>query len=258
MKAQTLITAALLCGAPIAIASSGTFATTAPAGVASSAAIVDDYGALAAEYEAVTAEFNAKLKTAEKSERRTMRANSPIKTYWPKFVAMSDAGEGQATFWLAKNIMANRDIRSKERGETLLPLYKTIVAKHAGAEWITDAVKSIASNRKYIGVDEAVSLLDGVALNAKDDNTKAAALYFAFTLVADTDEKKAAAYSARIADEFAGTVYGTAVRARSAKEEDSQEGKIAPSFAATTIDGHGFTLEDYRGKVVLLDFYGFW
>ncbi len=258
MKAQTLITAALLCGAPIAIASSGTFATTAPAGVASSAALVGDYDALAAEYEVASAEFAAKLKTAEKSERRALRANSPIKTYWPKFVELSDSGEGRATFWLAENIKANRDIRSKERGETLLPLYEAIVAKHANAEWITDAVKSIASNRKYIGVDEAVGLLEGVVDKAKDDNAKAAALYFAFTLVADTDAKKASAYSARIADEFGGTVYGTAVRARSAKVEDSQEGKVAPSFAATTIDGHGFTLEDYRGKVVLLDFYGFW
>jgi peroxiredoxin len=25
-----------------------------------------------------------------------------------------------------------------------------------------------------------------------------------------------------------------------------------------TIDGHQFKLSDYRGKVVVLDFYGFW
>ena len=32
----------------------------------------------------------------------------------------------------------------------------------------------------------------------------------------------------------------------------------APDFDAKTIDGHEFKLSDYRGKVVLLDFYGFW
>jgi peroxiredoxin len=35
-------------------------------------------------------------------------------------------------------------------------------------------------------------------------------------------------------------------------------GKPAPDFYAETIDGHAFKLSDYKGKVVLLDFYGFW
>ena len=35
-------------------------------------------------------------------------------------------------------------------------------------------------------------------------------------------------------------------------------GSVAPDFDARTLDGHEFKLSDYRGKVVLVDFYGFW
>jgi len=35
-------------------------------------------------------------------------------------------------------------------------------------------------------------------------------------------------------------------------------GIVAPDFTGRTIGGHEFKLSDYRGKVVLLDFYGFW
>ena len=35
-------------------------------------------------------------------------------------------------------------------------------------------------------------------------------------------------------------------------------GKPAPEIQAEDIDGQGFKLSDYRGKVVLLDFWGHW
>jgi cytochrome oxidase Cu insertion factor (SCO1/SenC/PrrC family) len=35
-------------------------------------------------------------------------------------------------------------------------------------------------------------------------------------------------------------------------------GKVAPDFEATDQDGKKFELSDYRGKVVVLDFWGFW
>ena len=35
-------------------------------------------------------------------------------------------------------------------------------------------------------------------------------------------------------------------------------GELAPDFKGRTIDGYEFKLSDYRGKVVLLDFWGNW
>ena len=35
-------------------------------------------------------------------------------------------------------------------------------------------------------------------------------------------------------------------------------GKLVPDFSATDLDGHSISLQDYRGKVVLLDFWAVW
>jgi cytochrome oxidase Cu insertion factor (SCO1/SenC/PrrC family) len=35
-------------------------------------------------------------------------------------------------------------------------------------------------------------------------------------------------------------------------------GNLAPDFEAKDVEGKAFRLSDYRGKVVLLDFWGFW
>ena len=35
-------------------------------------------------------------------------------------------------------------------------------------------------------------------------------------------------------------------------------GQVAPEIAGKDIDGVAFTLSDYRGKVVVLDFWGDW
>lgn len=35
-------------------------------------------------------------------------------------------------------------------------------------------------------------------------------------------------------------------------------GKLAPDIAGTDIDGVAFKLSDYRGKVIMLDFWGSW
>lgn len=254
MKPNTFLIAALLCGAPVALTSAG----TSGADAAPTAAAVDDFDSLVAEYGAATAEFAEKLKQADKATRRELRKNSPIRQFWPRFKAMSDKGEGRATLWLCDNIRDNRDIRSKERGETLEPLYETLVAKHSDAEWFPTAVKSLAGNQKYLGAETTLAMLEKVVETSKVDNAKAAALFFAAGIVENDDPKKAQEYMGRIAADYANTVYGTAARAKTAKPEDSEVGKVAPTFVGETFDGFQFSLEDYRGKVVALDFYGFW
>ena len=39
---------------------------------------------------------------------------------------------------------------------------------------------------------------------------------------------------------------------------DTSVGALAPEIAASHLDGVPFKLSDYRGKVVVLDFWGFW
>ena len=138
----------------------------APAAMAAAPSI-DDFTALDEEFDTALVEYTKELKAADKAQRRELRANSPIKLYWPRFEAMSKAGEGRATLWLVEHIKENRDVRSKERGAVLTPLFKSIIDNHADAEWFTSAVKSLAANKKYVGADETVAMLDKAAKTAK-------------------------------------------------------------------------------------------
>jgi len=41
-------------------------------------------------------------------------------------------------------------------------------------------------------------------------------------------------------------------------KSDLEPGKLAPDIEGEDIDGQKFKLSEYRGKVVLLDFWGHW
>jgi len=242
---------------PVAAYAANPVLETVPTALAV-AAPVDDFAALDEEFQAALVVHTNELKAADKAQRRALRGNSPIKRYWPKFEAMSAAGEGRATLWLVEHIKENRDVRSKDRGAVLTPLFKSIIDNHADAEWFTSAVKSLAANKKYVGVDEAVAMLEKAAQTAKSDNAKAASLFFTAMMLADSDAARSEKLMAEIGEKYSNTVYGTAARASKATAEDSEVGKVAPTFVGETIDGFQFSIEDYRGKVVALDFYGFW
>jgi hypothetical protein len=55
-----------------------------------------------------------------------------------------------------------------------------------------------------------------------------------------------------------GTYLAWKIRGPKFRQEKLQIGMVAPNIVAEDIDGVEFGLYDYRGKVVVLDFWGFW
>ncbi|MCK5942658.1 MAG: redoxin domain-containing protein [Planctomycetes bacterium] len=49
-----------------------------------------------------------------------------------------------------------------------------------------------------------------------------------------------------------------AIAAPTFRKERLQVGMVAPDIAGEDLDGKPFKLSDYRGKVVVLDFWGDW
>ena len=47
-------------------------------------------------------------------------------------------------------------------------------------------------------------------------------------------------------------------RAKKHAPADLAVGKLAPEISGVDVDGRKFKLSDYRGKVVVLDFWGDW
>jgi hypothetical protein len=62
----------------------------------------------------------------------------------------------------------------------------------------------------------------------------------------------------RLAKEFSQTSSGQRAAGQLFRMENLVVGKTAPDFATQDVEGVAFKLSDYRGKVVVLDFWGFW
>jgi hypothetical protein len=78
-------------------------------------------------------------------------------------------------------------------------------------------------------------------------------------LYLDSDDPKqqaaGKAWLKRVDEELGDTRYATWARTELYKPV---VGEPAPDFTGRTIDGSTFKLSDYRGKVVMLDFWGDW
>jgi hypothetical protein len=76
-------------------------------------------------------------------------------------------------------------------------------------------------------------------------------------------QKEAEGLFERVSKEFAdvpgsGSDYAARAEGELFELRNLQVGKVAPEVAGEDIDGAAFKLSDYRGKVVLIDFWGHW
>lgn len=258
---KSILTAALLGG--IALPLAGAAAPLGP-GVQDAAkqeakkAAEDPAVTLAKEYEAAYEAYRQKLREADREARKALRKQAPINEYWGKFEALARKNNGRALLWLADNIKANKGIKKDQRSKVLEPIYGALVEHHAGAEWFGDALSSLSKNAKDFEPKKVAELYTQVVKSSKDKDVQAQALFFGAKALAKEDPKTSAAFLDRIGEEFGNTHYFTMAQSLNVKPADVEQGKVAPDFYGETIDGFGFNLEDYRGKVVALDFYGFW
>jgi hypothetical protein len=72
------------------------------------------------------------------------------------------------------------------------------------------------------------------------------------------DRKQAIELFATLAREFSDLPLGKRAKAIVGTLENLAVGKVAPDFETKDQYGKSFKLSDYRGKVVLIDFWGFW
>jgi hypothetical protein len=115
-----------------------------------------------------------------------------------------------------------------------------------GAEKVEAALKSLSEKSADDGV-RAAALLQAAAWRIEDaqatDARKAEGRALLTTLLEKHGTSKSAARPRGLLNEMDGLL---------------AVGKVAPDFEAVDGDGVKFKLSDYRGKVVVLDFWGFW
>jgi hypothetical protein len=145
-------------------------------------------------------------------------------------------------------------------------------AKAALAKLLADHVDSPAIQGILLGLDRYAAIAgdpkavrEDVLARSRNAEVKAAALYgqvmrtFSLGGTATDEEKKAGrTVLERVAKEYPESRWGRRAAGTLHELDRLQVGMVAPDFAGKDAEGRTLRLSDFRGKVVLLDFWGFW
>jgi|SoiMethySBSTD1v2_1073268.scaffolds.fasta_scaffold44196_5 hypothetical protein len=223
----------------------------------------------AAQADPLEAEFANLMKEAraaseayqeqKKADPKTPRWEAGM---WDKFQALADKGSGRAQLWLAQ--MAQHKFEGKK--EILakkLELYGSLIEKFGSAEWADAIVARVLAEKKYFGMQELDKLLSQLKSSSKNPEVQAAALDALSTVLTGTaagesERKRAAEYKEELLKNYQETRVVARMNAKVFREKNLAVGMPVPDFASKDIEGAEFKLSDYKGKVVLLDFWGFW
>lgn len=224
-----------LAGAPAALALTGALAPAE--------ARAGDLEALRAEYQASFEVWKAKFDVAQGRDRSALRKQHPAKDFWDRFDAEGKAGEGRAYQWMldhAKDLGLKRD----ERGPVIQRLYTALLESSADQRWFDEVVSRIVRDARYLDAGDLERWLEAASEDAKSAMACALARISHAQLLTESEDASVVAIGERMLADY--------------EKKHLAVGATALDFSASTIDGHQFNLSDYRGKVVLVDFYGFW
>jgi hypothetical protein len=187
---------------------------------------------------------------------------SPMPAFFERFDALATSGFPEAQLWCLQNYHA--DVPAEGRAKDI-KARALAVLKVQGADHVTLA-NVVASHfrQELLSKNVAANLLMLIEANATDPEARATAAYRSAGLP-PPDGLSEERLEERRLNALRGIVemYGsTTVGKRAAGEifamENLQIGMVAPEIEGTDVDGNPMKLSDFRGKVVVLDFWGFW
>lgn len=215
---------------------------------ASRTAALEGYEELVAAYDAALTEWDATFKaTTDLRERAALRKSHPAITHWERFRALGDGadgsgGDGRAYLWMIEQA-GDAGLKRAERAAAKTELYDALFARHAGAPWFADVVRRLPRDVHDVGAESAEAHL-GSLLEVEDTTVSGLATLTLGTILADADDAERQARGKELLKSY--------------EKKFVSVGAVAIDFTGRTFEGHEFKLSDYRGKVVLVDFYGFW
>jgi hypothetical protein len=237
----------------------------------------DDIAALEKEYQTAVASFQAKLaelRTAGKSREEIAafsQANNPAKDFVARFQAGAKAHAGKDAaipylLWLGQN--GGRVMRVDGQSSTSYQVniadeaWITLLRDHATSDQIGRAIQTVGRMGRTLGGEKVRAMLSNVIEKNPDEAIVMEARFArAGTVLADqeaSDEARAMAKADLEAVKASTSPLAVRAEGQLFILENLQIGMTAPDIEANDLDGVAFKLSDYRGKVVVLDFWGDW
>jgi len=221
-----------------------------------------------AEYTALEREFNAaqdayyepysKAKTDEERSKIVLDpAKEPSVVFTARFQDLARRAKGtdtgaRALVWVASNVRA-------PGSEALSSALDELMADYLQSPVLADLARWLPQGAGLIGNDRALELLEQLSEKPKVADVRANALFSLASMHYEAGKNEdALALFRRLRMD-----YGDSAAAKRAENylyeiEHLQIGMAAPDFEAVDEKGASWKLSEYRGKVVVIDFWGFW
>lgn len=247
----------------------------------------EEFDKLSQEFEAAQTKFWDEFKAQqEKGEKPALNMNeepAPVREFRPRFKALAEKRAGTPAaiaplVWLVENerpmMLTGATEPAKDSDATRA--LQTLVDKHAADESIAEHIESLRYAKYTVGEAALRRLFDAVQAKNPSPEAKAwatfsigAMLYepFMFEMPGDAeggakrdpkDRDRAIETLRSVLKEFPGTKGAGQAEPYIYELEKLQVGMLAPDFEGTDLAGKTIKLSDFRGKVVVLDFWGFW
>lgn len=205
-------------------------------------------------------------KTPEEREKISLDpAKDPVPLFVPRFAALAREHAGSDEAVEAWTWVFQMGARSPRSATDVKEAVDTLLERYADHRALSESVRFV----HYAGDTEATQrLLGGLWERSTVPETRAAVGYGLARLALESGggggEERARELFSAVAKDYSDVVmfreltYGAQIEADLYELENLTDGKTAPEITGEDLDGAEFSLSDYRGKVVLLDFWGDW
>lgn len=217
------------------------------------------YEALVKEYQKAQQEFSKAYTTAKTDEEREKLSSKypQAEAYSGRFLELArkhpqDPVAFDALVWVVTNDRYGAQInetleillRHHVENEKLGPVAQALV--YTSAREPAEALKNIVEKNPHRGVKGIATYSLGLVRKGQDKNADAEKLF-----------EQVIEKFGDIQDGLHGTL-ADAARGQLFEIRNLAIGKVAPEIEGQDVEGRSFKLSDYRGKVVVIDFWGDW
>lgn len=216
----------------------------------------EEVKALRAEYQKLEQEYYKQARVAKTNEERQKLVN-PAAEYVGKYQALAERAKGTpaaADALIEVFALAQRTQKKAEARQAV----ETLVADHLDAPVMERLANSLRYADNLIGKDLCRTTLEAVREKSPVPAAKAAAIFVGAAQNLGRDAEASRTAFLRIIKEFKETPYAARADKFLFEIDHLQVGMTAPDFEATDEKGQKYKLSDFRGKVTVIDFWGFW
>lgn len=222
---------------------------------AEQAAPADALASLRKAYDLEQHAWYERVRDAAPAEQAALLREHPARAYWTRFRALADAGAGPAWTWLVANA-----VNAGQRGEQVAR--DAVAAAGEDPAVLAAVCELLESYAVELDASASIEVLREALARAPDDASRATVATCLGTLLsasADAGRRAEGLELLRaIAEAFAGQEVGQRADDQLFRVERLSPGCVAPAFEGASVDGEPLRLADARGKVVVIDFFGFW